>query len=204
MPDKEEKGREDMRQWFGKWKNAKKDQIVILLLFGLLLVVIAWPSAGGSDDVAGSGEETALPEAAESLVSEEDTEDSTTELELRLAQILSQVEGIGETRVMITLKSDGRKVVEKDSEQSEGKEESTDESGSSASEQSSSGESTIYEKASDGSETPFVTEELAPEILGVLVIAQGADDSLIVTEITEAVMALFGVEAHKIKVMKME
>ncbi|MCC8100812.1 MAG: stage III sporulation protein AG, partial [Clostridiales bacterium] len=175
-------------------------------LFGLLLVVIAWPSSGSSTDESSvSGGEAVIQDTAEGQASEEGTEELTTELEERLARILSQVEGIGETRVMITLKSDGKKVVEKDTEQSEGKEENTDESGSSSSsEQSSSGESTIYEKASDGSEAPFVSENLAPEILGVLVIAQGADDSLIVTEITEAVMALFSVEAHKIKVMKME
>ena len=45
---------------------------------------------------------------------------------------------------------------------------------------------------------------MKPEIEGVLVIAQGAGDSAKAAEITEAVMALFGVEAHKIKVMKMK
>ncbi|MCD8398510.1 MAG: stage III sporulation protein AG [Lachnospiraceae bacterium] len=194
-----------MRQWRDKWKSIKKDQIVILLLFGLLLVVIAWPSGDGADEASSVSEQEASAQTpSANLSSEEDAENLTTELETRLSGILSQVQGIGETRVMITLKSDGRKIVEKDTEQSEEKEESTDEGSSSSSWQSSAGESTIYEKASDGSETPFVTEELAPEILGVLVIAQGADDSLVVTEITEAVMALFGVEAHKIKVMKME
>jgi len=194
-----------MRQWRDRWKSIKKDQIVILLLFGLLLVVIAWPSGGGADEASSASEQEASAQTpSANLSSEEDEASLTTELETRLSGILSQVQGIGETRVMITLKSDGRKIVEKDTEQSEEKEESTDEDSSSSSRQSSAGESTIYEKASDGSETPFVTEELAPEILGVLVIAQGADDSLVVTEITEAVMALFGVEAHKIKVMKME
>ncbi|MCD8338430.1 MAG: stage III sporulation protein AG [Lachnospiraceae bacterium] len=194
-----------MRQWLDKWKSAKKDQIVILLLFGLLLVVIAWPSdGGGTEDSSASEREMSVSDISGNSSSGEGADDLTTELEVRLERILSQVEGIGETCVMITLKSDGKKVVEKDTEQSEGKEESTDENGSASSEQSSSGESTIYERDADGSETPFVTEELAPEILGVLVIAQGADDARIVTEITEAVMALFGVEAHKIKVMKME
>lgn len=53
-------------------------------------------------------------------------------------------------------------------------------------------------------ETPYVSEALEPEIDGVLVIAQGADSQQTISEITQAVMALFGVEAHKIKVMKME
>lgn len=194
-----------MQQWFNKWKNRKRDQIVILLLFGLLLVVLAWPAGSGeAENSLGAVGEESGSDSSEILSLEEDTENRTTEMEERLARILSQVEGIGQTCVMITLKSDGRKIVEKDTEQSEEKSESTEENSSSSSEQSVYSEDTIYERDSDESETPFVTEELAPEIQGVLVIAQGADDSLLVAEITEAVMALFGVEAHKIKVMKME
>lgn len=43
-----------------------------------------------------------------------------------------------------------------------------------------------------------------PEIRGVLVVAQGGGDPVAVQQIQEAVMALFRVEAHKIKVMKMK
>ncbi|MCD8012981.1 MAG: stage III sporulation protein AG [Lachnospiraceae bacterium] len=204
-----------MGKWLEKLKVGKKDQITILLLFGILLVVIAWPSGGGTSDEnatgtlteneAGTTDEEAAAEASNGS-NVKFSADSTfaSELEERLKRILSQVEGIGDVEVMITLKSSGKKVVEKDAEQSEAREESVNESESSSSEQSGNGESTIYEKDADGSETPYVTEELAPEILGVLVIAQGAGSQTVVAEITEAVMALFGVEAHKIKVMKME
>ena len=67
-----------------------------------------------------------------------------------------------------------------------------------------SNESTVYQKDSYGNETPYIMEKLAPEIDGVLVIAQGAGNASITSEITEAVMALFNVPAHKIKVMKMK
>ncbi|MCD7745496.1 MAG: stage III sporulation protein AG [Lachnospiraceae bacterium] len=204
-----------MKEWLEKLKNGKKDQILILLLTGILLVVIAWPSDNGASDEKETGartekEDGTAGEEAEAEMGNGSTiigsadESFTLALETRLKQILSQVDGVGDVEVMITLKSSGRKVVEKDTEQSEAKEESTNESESASSEQSSNGESTIYEKDSDGNEIPYVTEALAPEILGVLVIAQGAGSQTVVTEITEAVMALFGVEAHKIKVMKME
>ena len=45
---------------------------------------------------------------------------------------------------------------------------------------------------------------MEPEVSGVLVVAEGGDDPVTVREITEAVQALFGIEAHKIKVMKMD
>ena len=39
---------------------------------------------------------------------------------------------------------------------------------------------------------------------GVLVCAQGGGDPVVVQNIQEAVMALFQVDAHKIKIMKMK
>ena len=114
------------------------------------------------------------------------------------------MEGIGKTRVMLTLKSEGRKIVEKDVEQSDRTEGNSEENQNSQAEEHSTNESTVLQRDAVGNETPYITEELEPEISGVLVIAQGAGNAQTVSEITDAVMALFGVEAHKIKVMKME
>ena len=44
----------------------------------------------------------------------------------------------------------------------------------------------------------------AEKITGVLIAAQGADNGVVSQNIVQAVMALFQVEAHKIKVMKMK
>lgn len=42
------------------------------------------------------------------------------------------------------------------------------------------------------------------EVTGVLIAAEGADNSVTVQNIQQAVMALFQIEAHKIKIMKMK
>ena len=68
---------------------------------------------------------------------------------------------------------------------------------------SSRRETTVLQKNAKGDESPFVSEVEAPKSEGVLVLAQGMD-AVMANEITEAAMALFGIEAHKIKVMKME
>ena len=61
----------------------------------------------------------------------------------------------------------------------------------------------MYTQDGNGGRVPYVIEEMEPQIQGILVVAEGGDNSQVVQNITEAVMALFGVEAHKIKVMKM-
>lgn len=182
-----------MREFLEKIRSCNKSQILVLFLTGVLLLIIAIPA----EDKKEYREEMAeVPKITELS--------KTRELEEKLEEILSHVSGIGKVEAMISVKSEGRKIVEKDKEYSEGKEENLQENGNIISSQKSQMENTVYQKDMQGNENPYVTEELSPEISGVLVIAQGAGNAGIAAEITEAVMALFGVEAHKIKVMKMD
>ena len=106
----------------------KKNQWLIVLLIGLLLVVIAIPTKST----------TTIVQSEESYALDE---------ELRLKNILEKMEGVGNVSVMITFqKSD--------------------------------------------------------EIEGVVVIADGGGNAVIVRNITEVVQALFDVDSHKIKVIK--
>ena len=66
----------------------------------------------------------------------------------------------------------------------------------------SSDNTSVYTQGSDGSQTPYISKEMTPEIEGVLVIADGGDNAVTIQNITEAIQALFGVDAHKIKIMK--
>lgn len=126
-------------------------------------------------------------------------------LENKLKAVLSNVDGIGEVEVMITAKSSKEKVTLKDTPYSRKDTTETDSTGGTRENvEISSEESSVMEKAEDGSESPYITKEVQPEIEGVVVIAQGADQKKVETEINEAVVALFDVPSHKIKVMKMK
>ena len=65
-------------------------------------------------------------------------------------------------------------------------------------------EGTVYITEEDGSRTPYVSETIQPRVEGVTVVAQGGDDARIQKSITEVIEALFDIEAHKIKVVKMK
>ncbi|WP_346910386.1 stage III sporulation protein AG [Faecalicatena orotica] len=189
----------------GKLKDKKmlpkKNQLLILLLVGILLVVIAIPTpdkkknAGDSDSAASVGTaDNGYPDTSEEY---------EEYLENRVARALEYVEGVGKTEVMITLKSSGQKIIEKDQQQSSQKTDEEDSSGGTRTVQDNSSDKTsIYEQGADGSQSPYVSKEMTPEIAGVIVIADGGDNAVVVQNITEAIQALFGVEAHKIKIMK--
>jgi len=186
-----------------KMKGLKKDQLVIILLVGLLLVIIAIPTKKDDSEKATaliSGEMPAVDSQNQSSA------DSTLELQLekRLEEILSTVKGVGNVNVMITIKSKGEKIVEKDIPRTEKTSVETDSQGGVRNtKEIISNEMTIYLENANGHQVPYVVKELEPQIQGVVVTAEGANDPVVVREILEAIMALFQVEAHKIKVMKM-
>lgn len=174
-----------------------KNQLLLLLLIGILLVVIAIPVSDNSSD--DQSQETETVAAAESFSAEEYTE----YMEQKVSEALSQVDGVGRNEVMITLKSSATKVVEKDeNSSSQTTEEEDSEGGTRETADSATDESSVYEQDSSGNSTPYISKELTPEVEGVLVIAEGGDNAVVVRNITEAIQALFGVEAHKIKIMK--
>ena len=173
-----------------KLREMKKDQWLILLLAGLLLVVIAVP-------VSDKKTTTKDTQAVAAGASENQTDaDYISAMEGRLESALRHVKGVGNVTVMITLASTSEKVVEKDYEMS-----SETAEGENGGKTSSSSETSIY-SGSTGEEVPYVKQEISPQIEGVLVIAEGGDDAVVIENITEAVQALFGVDTHKIKVMK--
>lgn len=185
--------------WLEKLKDGKGNPWLIGLLIGLVLLVAAIPTEENTEE-SGTADEKAVQ-----MQGDEDfnAEDKIQSLEKRLAKILEQVEGVGEVEVMITLRSSGEQIVEKDSKsQHSESEQDQSEQGKSKSSLTEQEEATVYLKGSDGEEYPYVKEVMEPQIEGVVVAAEGGGNPTVNADITEAVVALFHVEAHKIKVMK--
>lgn len=180
--------------------KIKKDQLLIILLVGILLLVIAIPSGSGGSRKTQAGEST-----GNSKSSDTDIVQSTYAryMEEHLEEVLSQMSGVGEVTVMLTLKTSAEKVVEKDSEgESESVTESDSQGGSRTTQNSTHGETTVYGGSGTSEESPYVSKEISPQVEGVVVLAEGGNNAVVVQNITEAVQALFGVDTHKIKIMK--
>lgn len=188
-------------KWKAYLKNMKREQLVVYGLLLILLVVIALPVK--KSDKKAAKEETVVKD--EGQIGKNVGNSQVEVMEQQLENALSKVDGVGQVQVVITLESSNQKVVEKDRPSSESTQNQTGEDGrSSNSFSGSTEESTVYEKDSDGNQVPYVVAETYPEVRGVLVICQGGDNPVVIQQISEGVMALFRVEAHKIKVMKMK
>ncbi len=188
-----------------KIKMPKKDQLIIFLLFGVLLLVIAIPAKPGKEK-QGEKEVTQVAEGMAEGTKETLPADSyERQQEERLKGVLEKVEGVGRVDVMITLHASAQKVVEKDvPSRSQRVEEEDSQGGNRTTQENEREEATVYEEREDGIRTPYVIQELEPAVEGVIVIAEGGGNPAVKQNILEAVQALFPVEAHKIKIMKME
>ena len=183
-------------KWDWKKLNFKdKNTWLILGIFGVLLLVIAMPveKAQKKDSGMTQTQPAAEDETAES--GRERADDSIAELESRLEETLSLIDGAGQVRVMITMKDTGEKVVEKDVT-------CRADAASDGSQNTEQSQSSVYTR--DGNaETPYISNEMTPQVEGVLVVAQGGGNSMVKQNILQSVMALFPLEAHKITIVKM-
>lgn len=194
-----------------------KNNLVVLVLVGVLLMVITLPvkekedmDTGDSGNVAeNTNNNTGYLEAAgyvngnmEGIMAQEQF--YVLQMEEKLEEVLSKLDGAGNVEVLITLQASEEKIVEKDIPVVRSNTEETDSAGGTRTVSNvDMGESTVYSNADNDSQ-PYVIQTISPRIEGVVVLAEGAGSGNVSINLAEAVQVLFGVEAHKIKVMKME
>lgn len=131
-------------------------------------------------------------------------EEYTEALEKKLEESLTEISGVGEVKVVITMASSTEKVVEKEQPVNRSSTAETDYQGGSRNVNTvEMGDATVYSTQSGQSE-PYVVKVIQPKVEGVVVVAQGAGNGNVNRNITEAIQVLFGIEAHKIKVLKMK
>ena len=98
------------KEWFSpeKLKGIPKNQLLIGGLAGVLLLVIALPTEQKKQ------QETELSQGKESGVEQPAANYSgyEKELERKLEEILTAMEGVGKVEVMITLQDNGEQVLE--------------------------------------------------------------------------------------------
>lgn len=188
------------------WKDIGINKLLIMLGAGVLLVLLSFMEFPKDSGTKKTTDETKRAKqqsvTGELLITETAYEEM---LEERLKNVLMLAKDVGNAEVMITIKASGEQIalVEKDYTGSTSKE-ADSQGGSRDTKEESKSEVVIYEKSSDGSMVPYIVKEKMPEIEGVVVIAEGGGNTLTANNIIDAVMALFDVPIHKIKVLEMK
>lgn len=208
--------KESWKQWL-----KKRDNLIILVLAGILLFIIALPtkpsekSGGGKQggeisNPAITGEKGKVQEENDRAASELygytgfSEDEYRKKLERELEEILSNAYGVGKVQAMITLSSSPEIVIEKDNGYSRSQTNETDSEGGSRIITQIEERETTVSKTMGSESVPYVVKTLFPKVKGVVVVAQGAGKGSVDKNITEIVQALFDLEANEVKVVKMQ
>jgi stage III sporulation protein AG len=173
----------------GSWLRSKPLQYLVLILVCLGLLALIWPT----------GSEQKLVERPGTGLESLDPTQGSKEMSREVASILAKIEGAGKVDVSITLASSGQKSyatnIRHDARESK---ESNGQGSKSSLEESNTQDIAV------SSGNPLLIEEKTPEILGVLVVADGARWPVLREKITNATATLLNIPVHKVQVMPRE
>lgn len=185
-----------IKEYFGGREDdepADKKKLNKWLIFAIIIAIVVLAGSG----FWGGDQKTKTENKVEKTASvETDTEQYVAQMEKRLAEVLQKINGAGEVTVMISVDNNGEKILAADSKSKSDRDEKSESSKTTSTEM----EKNIVMAGQGSSSQPIVVEEKKPVPTGVCVVAQGAKDETVRYEIYEAVKALYGLSAHRIKV----
>ncbi len=129
------------------------------------------------------------------------------ELESQLQGILEQVSGAGRVAVRVSLKNSPLKELATNTKTTRRSIEEKDQSGGTRVTTDSNEDAQLVMARNaqlNGGEAPVVVRESQPEILGVVVVAAGANDPQVRARFIQAVQTLWGLAPHQVQVLPME
>ena len=186
--------RQDMiRQIFSGPKSEEEKKplnpLVVWLVIGAILF-LAVSSFWGSDK-----DEKKEKTVQETVEDAGFSMDYVSGLEERLIRALEKISGTGKVSVFINIEDGGEQVLAEDRTQ-KSQEDNEETVTTSRTEE----ESHVILWEQDGAEGPYIVKRRFPEPTGILVVSEGAGNEVVRQEIYEAVRAIFGLPAHRIKI----
>lgn len=184
------------------FKGKKKTENLLVLLVLLIIVVIAINYIWNSDE---KKENNVKQESQSNEIKQVSTENIKDKTEEKLENILSKISGVGKVRVMITYSvSSSITPVYDETSKVSNTTENDDSGGTRTITQTENDKQIVYKENSDGSKEPITKNTESPKMEGAIIVAEGAENIEVKTNIIEAVEAATGLATHKIQVFKME
>lgn len=185
IEEKEEKVKKKggFSEFIKKLKSIKHIELIVAIIFIVIALLLYFTIS----DVVDKGESP---------------KEEQTSLEMQVQSILSTIEGVGSSKVLITFKGSEKQVL---AMQEETKTTSVTDSETNGNRTTTE---TVTEKTPimvtiNGVAQPVVLQTFRAEIDGIVIVADGGDNVLVKMKIVDAVCTLLNVDTAKIKIFKM-
>ncbi len=157
-------------------KDSRNKILIVAAVLGVVLILL-------------SELDFSTPKAEESVQTGDYAQYVST-LNDELISVISSIDGVGDCKVMITLKNTKENVYAENSETS-----------SSDSSNSENNEYVIYN--SENGDSPLLLKEEMPQVAGVAVVCSGGDSEAVRERIIDCVCALFDISSSHVSVSKL-
>lgn len=170
--------------------NCRRKNIenLVIFLVGVVIVIITGSYIFSNDEVE------VVSNDMVTNVFDADT------FENKLAKILSEIDGAGDVKVMVSYQTGVETVPLLDTKDSNTITEESDLDSARRTEQNSIETSIIFNQEKSGNKVPYISKTIMPIVEGVIVTCDGGGDEIVRANVIKAVTVITGVTANKVQV----
>ena len=168
---------------------------VVILIITIVVINIIWNGNKNKDNKENNLDNKQLASTNQGKITDENLQ-STDNLEEKLENILSKIQGVGDVDVsseLIAMYNENSKVSNT---------EETDTSGGIRKIQETDSQKDIVYREENGEKIPITKKVVQPKIEGAIITAKGAGNANTKSNIIQAVEAVTGLATHKIQVFE--
>ena len=193
-----------LKKLFNKESNGeekKKIENLVVLVLVIIITVVAinyiWNGNKKENKIV-------TEDSTKKLAENKEENSKSDDLEMKLENILSKINGVGNVKVLVTYSQTSRVIPMYDEDSTQTTTEETDSSGGTRiTNEISSKKDIIYEEKENG-KSPITQSVVSAKIEGAIVTAEGAQNAEVRTNIIQAVEAVTGLATYKIQVFEMK
>ncbi len=178
-------------KFFQKLKKIKHIEFIVVGILAVLVLFIVFADFK-------PGKKTSNQTAVSS--SNSSTFEYAAKLEERLEGALSKISGAGSVKVLLTFDGVKELVLAKQTDEKTSKTNNTSSNGTQNSTETTTVSTEPVLINENGSTNPIVLMEILPEIKGVIVVAQGANNVKVKLDLLKAVQALLKVDSSQVEI----
>lgn len=201
--DNKQDNKEKNNDFLGK-KNVA-NLLIIFLTGVLVLITVSFFKTSDISTVSSknvnNNENKTQKEVEPQNKNSEDYEKTTED---KLKETLEKIQGVGKVEVMINFESGEEQVPAVNvNDTTNTTQEKDNEGGVRSSTQKNNGSTVVITNNGNKSE-PLIVKKYSPKVLGVCIVAEGAENKVTELRITQAVIDLFGISEDKVNVYPMK
>ena len=197
-------GKEDDSGTNNKRKIENLVFFIVLLIITIVAINLIWNGNKNETNEQTNNRSKQLAMTSNQTQSNQIQGMSENDLETKLEEILSRIQGVGEVKVLLNYSESSEVVAMYNETSKTSNTEETDTSGGTRKIQETDTQKDIIYQEDNGEKTPITQKIVKPKIEGAIITAKGANQANVKANIIQAVEAVTGLATHKIQVFEMQ